>query len=246
MADLPWYKYFPTAFESDTALLSNMSVGGWQRLLNYMIPKKIDTIEGNWSFFSRLLRCQKNEAIEIIEELQQQEICEINIDNGKGVTPLITLMSRRIKKENTTRENNKIRKQKQRSHADVTLKSTPLSAIDVRSYMLDVRKEDIKKTKILEKNNIKQPIANNTTKTEKTKNPIYDKLKEVFLKLNYPLLQTDQTSCSKIFTKQILLGLSNENMILQLDNFIKKNKITFTDKTHLFNSLFKWLDNVKE
>lgn len=138
MADLPWYKYFPTVFDSDTALLSNQAVGGWQRLLNYMNPKKIDTIEGNWQFFARLLRCQNGETQEIIEELKEQEICDVTISLGGKVTPIVTLTSRRIFKENQKRKNNRIRKQKQRSHALVTLdvpQDVTGERLEVRGYI---------------------------------------------------------------------------------------------------------------
>lgn len=151
MADLPWYKYFPTLFDSDTALLSNQEVGGWQRLCNYMNPKNIETIEGDIEYFSRILRCQADEAYAIITALQQQETCNVNISRSK----IITLTSRRIKKANNIRENNKIRKQKQRGYAivtpEVTHDVTPHvtgEKLEVRSYIKkEVKKENKKKEK---------------------------------------------------------------------------------------------------
>lgn len=122
MADLPWYKYFPTLFDADTALLTNQAVGGWQRLLNYMYPKSIDTIEGDLDFFSRIMRCQRQETRQILDELIGQEIADIS-ENGKTVT----LTSRKIWKANKKKENNKIRQQKFRRNANVTQQITPLS-----------------------------------------------------------------------------------------------------------------------
>ena len=111
IADLPWYKYFPTLFDADTALCSNQTVGGYQRLLNYIYPKNIDTIIGDSDYFARLMRCQTSEAREIISELKEQEICDIDIDSH-GV---VTLTSRFIKKKSARKENNRIRKQRQRA-----------------------------------------------------------------------------------------------------------------------------------
>lgn len=140
MADLPWYKYFPTLFDADTALCSNETVGGWQRLLNYMHPKGIDTIQGGWKYFARILRCQIDEAKEIIYELKGQDICEINIKTINPNHTIVTLTSRRLSRENNKKNNNRIRKQRQRAkeagHADVTGEK-----LEVRSKKLDFREK---------------------------------------------------------------------------------------------------------
>jgi hypothetical protein len=145
VADLPWFKYYPTLFDSDTAFCSNQAVGGWQRLLNRMIPKGLYKIEGDINYFARALHCQAKEAGEILEELRQENVFDHTENNG-----LITVTSRRLKKEFKNKENNRIRQSrfqsKKKNNGNNNANKT-VQMLDVRSKKLEDREKKEEKEK---------------------------------------------------------------------------------------------------
>jgi hypothetical protein len=91
-----------------------------------------------------------------------------------------------------------------------------------------------------------------------TNNQVIKRVNFIFTTLNKPLKESQQDNLNliKLLRKQITLGLSEDDILFQLDEFLNKSKdddketgepyyLKFNDTTHVFNCLFKWLDKAK-
>lgn len=115
MGKLPWAKWYYADFTQDTDVLSNEATGGWTRILCRMFHYLEFEFTGNIEFWSRILRCKEIEAYRILMELKNNKICDVTKDHKD-----FTLMSRRLKREDKIRTDNRFRKRKERCHGEVT------------------------------------------------------------------------------------------------------------------------------
>jgi uncharacterized protein YdaU (DUF1376 family) len=140
---LPFMQWFPTDWISDTRHLSKAAKGVWVDLINFMwlaqdrgvYTRPVDSMR-------RELDIATLEWDGIIAELRT--VADVTFSH----TPegeLVTVMSRRMVREEKVRKDNRFRKQRSRGHAPVTSTSQDTSRNDhageVRSQMLDVRSQ---------------------------------------------------------------------------------------------------------
>ena len=145
MAKLPWMKFFPLDFMRDTRGLSPEAKGIWIDLICFMWNSETrGRITMEFSSLSRMVGCSEECLNKSILEFISQNICEILTErNG-----FVTVISRRMKREEKDRENTRLRvdkhRQKRECNADVTPPCnghvTP-QKLEVRSKKLEVIKE---------------------------------------------------------------------------------------------------------
>lgn len=118
MGKLPWMKFFYADWLRDTRALSVAAKGAWIDTICYAwgSPRRGEIV-GTEDSFARMWGCSTREAHTIIIELTTHAICECVTDDHGNVT----LMSRRIVREEKQREQARKRKERERSrqcHAD--------------------------------------------------------------------------------------------------------------------------------
>lgn len=135
MAKLPFMKWYPADWIKDTRHLSLQAKGAWADLINFMWVN--ESGRGQYSAtpeaLARTLGCSQETCKLVIDELRT--VAEIVTTSDGNVT----VMSRRIKREESIRENNRFRKQRNR----VTLPSReiPREKLEVRSQKAEVRRQ---------------------------------------------------------------------------------------------------------
>jgi hypothetical protein len=137
MGKNPAFQFYPNDWLRDTVTLSPQAKGGWIDLLakmHYNTPR--GQICDNYTGYARLFGCDKHTAKKIIDELRKKGICEY-VTNGLGN---VTLINRRMDKEEKIRESNRKRKEKQRSR-ESHKKVIPLSSSSKDSSSKDTTKK---------------------------------------------------------------------------------------------------------
>lgn len=126
MTKLPWDKFFYDDLDDDCSHLSLAARGAWIWIIMHL---RLHDGESTLSLegWSRVIRANIEETETAILELIQERICDSSVTCHANVTlshKNVTLSCRRIKRESKIRNQNKIRKQKQRGkdigHATVT------------------------------------------------------------------------------------------------------------------------------
>ena len=120
MAKNWWFKFEYRVWQSDPSL-SQCSLGArgfWLEILCAMYAQEVHTIAGSLERIARMTRCESAEVAKFSLELKEAKVCDVTICHGD-----VTLTSRRLKKELSTKENNRLRKQKERCRNDVTIQS---------------------------------------------------------------------------------------------------------------------------
>ena len=108
MAKKPWMQFYVNDFTVDTQGLTAASTGIWIRTLCEMHWKDNSTITRDMESWCRKLACTPAEMTSALKEFRRDDIADIIQNHGK-----ITLVSRRMKKAEIRRENDRLRKAKQ-------------------------------------------------------------------------------------------------------------------------------------
>ena len=139
MHKLPWMKFYPGDWVQDTAALTLAAKGAWMDLLCAMWRSKprgkltLD-IDG----YARLIRATEVETQTVITELSLREICD-TVTNGNGD---VTLMSRRMTREEKDRESTRYRVERFRNAHETSPSNASVTAqkSEVRSQKSDKEK----------------------------------------------------------------------------------------------------------
>lgn len=127
---LPWMKWWPKNWEEDTKHLTITSAGFWIRVLSAMWEQpERGKITMSLGGYSRLIKCTISETKKALEELINTKVCNSNlaipvkISISSGENEYITLINRRMVREEKARKKARARKRKSRDYTDVTLLS---------------------------------------------------------------------------------------------------------------------------
>lgn len=115
--------YFPFEYrvwQSDPALsqCSLAARGFWLEILCAMYAQDVYKVSGSLERIARMTRCESAEVAKFSLELKDADVCDVTLGHGD-----VTIVSRRLKRLLTTKEQNTLRKRKQRGHGDVTIHS---------------------------------------------------------------------------------------------------------------------------
>lgn len=151
---LPFMKFFPMDFDIDMAPHSLEIRGAWITIINHLWncqPRGEAT--HSHEQWGRILGTVENDTERIINYIINEKIASCN-GNCNGI---VTLMSRRIQREEKDRESVRIRVQRHREKIDCNADVTPLcnglvtvQKLEVRSKKLEVIKEKDLKEVLLE------------------------------------------------------------------------------------------------
>lgn len=149
-----WFKFEIPAWRNSPELrqCSLATRGFWIDCIAIMRDSGKATIKGTATDFARMVGCFPKEAAKCIDELRRTKTADVIIGNA-NVTPVtflygnvtlnVTLVSRKMKRELSAKEKTKLRVQKHRSNADVTVDVTPVKRDKVKSKEKEViRKEE--------------------------------------------------------------------------------------------------------
>lgn len=125
----PWWKFYYKDYLLDTDILSPQGRGGWITALCTMRNEEVAQLSGDLDYWTSLFNTKTpKKTQEIIEELKSKKICTVT--RNAIVTQdneIITLISRRRKRELKDKQNNKLRqtryRAKQKHNASVTAQS---------------------------------------------------------------------------------------------------------------------------
>ena len=151
MGKLPWAKFFYADFTQDTQILSNQATGGWIRILCQMWHKNSGTLSFTKKQLSRLLGADENKSMEIIREIMENKIGNVNIT---GPNEKITVISRRIKREVTDRENNRLRQERFQSKKNKRNDNGSITGEKSEAKKSEAKKSDLKPINIVEREEI--------------------------------------------------------------------------------------------
>jgi len=124
---LPWRKFYYKDFTVDTQVLSVEACGAWIRILAFM--NRDDDPTGSETLpldgWAKVIGADEEKTAVILTELGSKHVAQINdgCDMSHNVTKShsdVTVMSRRLVREHKGRDSNRLRKQKQRRHINVT------------------------------------------------------------------------------------------------------------------------------
>ncbi len=124
---LPWMKFFPDTWLSDTELQSNdfATIGFWANLTMYLWKSSTrGKITGTLSYFANLMGCTENKVSKYFANLSDSKTANITYENGK-----ITVKSRRMWREERKRRLDADRSRRYRNrkrHAENTENHTEI------------------------------------------------------------------------------------------------------------------------
>jgi hypothetical protein len=143
MGKNPAFQWYPNDYLRDTRILSLSARGAWADMLNFMwYSNERGILTGTHEQFSRMLSCSILEIENVFNELNVTKVADVTNCNG-----LVTVINRRMLREEKERKSTRLRVQKFRngecnatSNANITAPSSTSS-----SYS---KKESIKKDKV--------------------------------------------------------------------------------------------------
>ena len=130
----PWLKFFPGDWlkEPSLTICSPATRGIWIDLICVMHESGgVGQLTGTVAQLAKLARCSAAEMEQSIRELDAYKIARVTVRNSK-----VTLLSRRLKREEITRKNGAIRAARFRRNA---ARNAQRHGVDVRSQKSDVR-----------------------------------------------------------------------------------------------------------
>lgn len=144
---LPWIKFFPSDWFSDVGLqaCSALTRGVWFDLIMRMhMDGQKGVLSGTISSFAAWGRCTEDEAVFSIEQLRSLNVASVTCNALKQkCNEVVTVVNRRMQKEYKSRISTKDRVVRYREKIErVTVKKRSCNAVEARSQMLEVRKED--------------------------------------------------------------------------------------------------------
>lgn len=138
MPSNPSFQFYPGDYCRDTRLLSIAARGAWMDLicsLHWSQPRGKITVD--IPALDRLWGTQTEHTRQLLKELQDRKVCDIVTDDHGNVT----LTSRRITREENSKNSDRLRKQKQR----VTEKSHESHTPSSSSSSKDFNSSDLKR-----------------------------------------------------------------------------------------------------
>ncbi len=142
MPKLPWVQFFYREWVMDTQCLSQAEKGCWIDVLCQMWLNGVGSISMSYDQLANLWRMDWwDKAHLMVWQLHQKGVCDIQQMHDKDINhnSRVTLVSRRLLREENDRKNNSKRQEYFRRNAKVTPVSRSRNAIDVRRKTLDVR-----------------------------------------------------------------------------------------------------------
>ena len=136
MNRLPWMKFYPSDYLADTRSLTAQEKGCWLDLICHMYVKDVGEIETDYGELMRIWGLEEQEEAEnMIWALSMRGMFAVNKrqDNAS-----ITVQSRRLMKDKTERENNRIRQYKH-THNGKLPPDSHLNNRNITEEKLDVR-----------------------------------------------------------------------------------------------------------
>lgn len=130
----PWLKFFPGDWlkEPSLTICSPATRGIWIDLICVMHESGgVGQLTGTVAQLAKLARCSAAEMEQSIRELDAYKIARVTVRNSK-----VTLLSRRLKREEITRKNGAIRAARFRRNA---ARNAQRHGVEVRSQKSDVR-----------------------------------------------------------------------------------------------------------
>lgn len=120
MAKNWWFKFDMRAWQSDSNLrrCSPAARCVWLELLLVMYEKETFKVSGSYEELSQLTACTPSVFACAVTELKEKEVANVTLGNG-----IVTLLSRRLKRELTIREQTRLRVQRHRGNGNVTVQS---------------------------------------------------------------------------------------------------------------------------
>ena len=130
-----WFKFDFRRWRTDTDLreCSLETRGFWLEVLCVMYEKNDYQVTTTIDRWARLIGCTTNEVTRCFRELSDTKTADVTFGNGE-----VTVLSRRLKRELTSKESNRLRVQKHRGNANVT----PMSQDRVISKSKSNNKEE--------------------------------------------------------------------------------------------------------
>lgn len=115
-----WFKFDFRLWRSDSNLrrCSFETRGLWLEVLCIMYEMDTYKLEGSSSELARLVGCESSEIMRCAVELRQTKTADVTLGNGN-----VTLVSRRLKRDLNGKEQIRLRVQKHRRNASVTVQS---------------------------------------------------------------------------------------------------------------------------
>jgi len=131
MAKAPAFQWYPNDYLRDTRILSLATRGAWADMLNFMwYSDERGMLTGTIEQFSRMLSCSVQEIESVIEELSVTKIANVTKANS-----IVTVINRRMHREDRERKSTCLRVRKFRnskcniaSNADITVPSSSSSS----------------------------------------------------------------------------------------------------------------------
>lgn len=136
MAKNWWFKFDFRVWRNDSELqqCSLEARGFWLEMLCVMYEQETFQVSGSVQQIARLARCDSSDVSRISLELKNANVCDVTLGNGN-----VTLLSRRMKREVSIRESNRLRVMKHRCNGDVTAQSNKK---EVKSKKKEEKKEE--------------------------------------------------------------------------------------------------------
>ena len=116
MGKNPAFQWYPNDYLRDTRILSLPARGAWADMLNYMwyAPER-GAITGTHEQISRMLSCSIAEIESVLNELNVTKVADVTNCNG-----IVTVINRRMHREEKERKSTRLRVQKFRNARNVT------------------------------------------------------------------------------------------------------------------------------
>jgi uncharacterized protein YdaU (DUF1376 family) len=118
----PAFQFYPGDWIQDTRILTPLTRGIWIDILCFMWRSSDrGRLEGSKCQLARILSCEKEELSTAIQELSVTKIADVTISNDD-----ITIVNRRMYREQKERESGKIRAQRYRDNITSNAKSNAI------------------------------------------------------------------------------------------------------------------------
>ena len=112
--DLPYMQFYVNDFDNDTCGMSSAAVGVWVRLLIAMHRKKCGELSGTLGYLAKITRCTVDELDAALSEFQAEDICYMSRSGNGDCNDVVTVICRRLKREEQKRINTSARVRKYR------------------------------------------------------------------------------------------------------------------------------------
>jgi hypothetical protein len=140
-----WFKFEYSKWDDAALLRCRMETQGfWLRVYIAMRKSCSYSLTGSFDDFNRLIGCSLGEFQRSVTELRKRDVADVTLCNGQNVTrnTEVTLVSRSLRRELSSKEKTRLRVAKFRGNADVTQPVTPQSKKKSKSKNKEKKKEE--------------------------------------------------------------------------------------------------------